>query len=108
MANHVGQRPPQQVHQNRIGKFPAARLTRIPAAGEHVAVSFEGIFLAVQGQAATNRFRHRMEQRQQIVLIWGFTAGFVSALQMLVSRAQRYGVEFIGLAGYLDAGQARK
>jgi hypothetical protein len=40
-----------------------------------------------------------MEQRQQIVLIWGFTAGFVSALQMLVSRALRYGVEFVGLAG---------
>ena len=40
-----------------------------------------------------------MEQRQQIVLIRSFTAGFVGALQMLVSFGQRYGVEFVGLAG---------
>lgn len=95
IANHDGQRPPQQPHQHRIGKFPAARLIRIPAVGEHVAVSLEGIFLAVQSQAATNRFGHRMEQRQQIVLIRRFTAGFVDAFQMLVSRGQRYGVEFV-------------
>ncbi|MNE61076.1 hypothetical protein D3C80_1562610 [compost metagenome] len=40
-----------------------------------------------------------MEERQQVVPIRGFTTGFVSALQMLMSCCQRCGVELVGLAG---------
>ncbi|NUU36926.1 hypothetical protein [Pseudomonas sp. C2B4] len=41
-----------------------------------------------------------MEQRQQIALIWGFTSGSVSTLQIPMSRSQRYGIEFISLAPF--------
>ena len=40
------------------------------------------------------------------MFIRSFTVGFVGALQMLVSRGQRYGVEFVGLAE-CAAGSAR-
>src|SRR5450830_1312497 len=97
ITNHVGQCPAQHPHQNRVRKFRAVGLIRIPAVGEYIAVSLKAIFLAVQGQTAPDLFRNGMKQRQQIMPINTLAAvSFPRVLEAFVSRLDGLLIKDVG------------